>query len=84
MRSRFTSSSLNAWRVNHGLFVRDMAWLFGWPLGTLKHKLYGGGPIGLDADRQTENIDLLLRAGIQPAGWPLRLRDAVHVNKLPC
>ena len=82
MRSRFTASTLNAWRVRHGLRVDEMAWLLGWPLGTLKHKLYSGGRIRLDADRQTENIDLLLHAGIRPAGWPIRLHQAVHVNTL--
>jgi len=59
-----------------------MASVFGWPPGTLKHKLYSGGRLGLDVDRQTENIDLLLHAGIRPAGWPARLSYAVHVNRL--
>ena len=57
-----------------------MAWLLGWPVGTVKHRLYCGGRLGLDVDRQTENIDLLLHAGIPPSGWPTRLHRRVHAN----
>lgn len=57
-----------------------MAWLFGYPLSTLKDKLYSGSPIGLDIDRLVELVDVHLHAGIRPAGWPLRLSGRIHAN----
>lgn len=82
LRSRFTARTLNAWRVNHGLYVREMAWLFGVPPATLKDKLYDRAPIRLDTDRIADLVDLALRRGVPPPGWPERLRRAVHVNTL--
>jgi hypothetical protein len=49
--SRFTGSTLNAWRVRHGLQVDEMAWVFGYSISTLKDKLYSRSPIRLDTDR---------------------------------
>ena len=83
MQSRFAASTLNAWRVQHGLLVDEMAWLLGYSVGRLKDKLHGRTPIGLDTERVVELVDLALHRGYAPPGWPARLRDAVHVNQLP-
>ena len=74
---------LNEWRVQRGLHVHEMAWVFGYPMATLKDKLYGRSPIRLDTERIADLIDLALHRGYAPPGWPARLRDAVHMNTLP-
>jgi hypothetical protein len=48
--SRFTGSTLNAWRGRHGLQVDEMAWVFGYSIGTLKDKLYSRSSIRLDTE----------------------------------
>lgn len=82
-KSRLTSAMLNEWRVGHGLRVDEMACLFGYPVSTLKDKLYGRTPVRLDTERIADLVDLALHRGYAPPGWPARLRDAVHANTLP-
>ena len=79
-KSRFTASTLNAWRVRHGLQLNEMAWVFGYSVGALKDKLYNRSPIRLDTDRIAELVDLALHRGYSPPGWPTRLRDRIHQN----
>src|SRR5262245_42329538 len=81
--SRFTGSTLNAWRVSHGLQVDEMAWVFGYSVSTLKDKLYSRSPIRLDTDRIAELVDLALHRGCTPPGWPTRLRHRIHQNVVP-
>jgi len=78
--SRFTGSTLNAWRVRHGLQVDEMAWVFGYSISTLKDKLYSRSSIRLDTDRIAELVDLALHRGYAPPGWPTRLRHRIHQN----
>ena len=80
-KSRFTSVTLNEWRVQRGLHVDKV---FGYPVATLKDKLYGRTPVRLNTERIVDLVDLALHRGYPPPGWPARLRDAVHVNRLPC
>lgn len=70
---RFTPGSLNEWRSDHNLYVREMAWLLGIPVSTLKDKLYGRSPIRLDTDRVIGGVEMLMRRGVAPEGWPERL-----------
>jgi len=81
--SRFTGSTLNAWRVHHDLQVDEMAWVFGYSISTLKDKLYSRSPIRLDTDRIAELVDLALHRGYAPPGWPARLRPRIHQNVVP-
>jgi hypothetical protein len=80
--ARFTAASLNAWRVEQGLLIGEMAWVFGIPIGTLKDKLYGRSGIRLRMERAVEMTELLLHAGIRPPGWPARLDGRIHANIL--
>jgi len=57
-----------------------MAWLFGYPVGTLKDKLYSRAPIRLDKDRIADLVELAIHRGYAPPGWPTRLHDRIHVN----
>jgi hypothetical protein len=59
-----------------------MAWVFGYSVSALKDKLYNRSPIRLDTDRIAELVDLALHRGYSPPGWPARLSDAAHVNRL--
>ena len=83
-RSRFLPADLQAWRTRRGLTVREMAWVLGIPLGTLKDKLSGRHPqrLRLDTDRAIDCVDMLLALGVPPPGWPMRLNGRVHVNRL--
>lgn len=75
---RFTSGAqLNAWREAHELYVRELAFVLGMPLATLKDRLYCDGDITMRMDRAIENIELLLKLGCPPAGWPVRLRRRI-------
>jgi hypothetical protein len=77
---RFTPDALQAWRIGHGLFIREMAHAFGFSVGRLKDKLYGRTPITEQVDRLTEMTDLLLHRGIRPPAWPDRLARRIHAN----
>jgi hypothetical protein len=68
--------------VKHGLYVHEIAWLFGYTLGRMKDKLYGRSPIGLTTDRLTTQVDMLLALGVRPDGWPQRLSRRIHANKI--
>ena len=82
-QQEFDGVALNAWRREHGLYVRELAVLFGYSLGKMKDRLYGRIDCGMTVVRMTTNVDMLLHLGCPPSGWPFRLRHRVHDNTLP-
>ena len=78
--SRFTPAELRSWRRRYGLTVREMAWLLGVPLGTLRNKLSGRYGARLDTDRMLDCVEMLLHLGVRPPGWPGRLIRHIHDN----
>lgn len=75
---RFHSgAALNAWREAHGLFVAEMAIVLGMPLSTFKDKLYARTDMTMRMDRAINNIEMLLKLGCPPSGWPARLHRRV-------
>ena len=79
---RLDGRALNAWRQQHGLYVWELAIVFGYTLGKVKDRLYGRIDVGMTCLRMTENIDMLLHVGVMPSGWPHRLMHRVHVNRI--
>ena len=75
-------AGLNHWRKIHGLYIYELAHLFGFSRSKLTDRLYGRVACQQTAERLIEMIDMLLHAGIRPPGWPDRLADRVHVNRL--
>ena len=82
MTNGLTSAQLNDWRKRRGLYVHELASLFGYTLSKMKDRLYGRIEPCMTAIRMTRNIDMLLHVGVPPDGWPHRLRHRVHVNRI--
>lgn len=74
---RFTPRSLNAWRVERKLYVREMADLLGFSVSRLKDKLYGRTAITMQMDRAIANIEYCISRDVAPDGWPVRLRRLI-------
>ena len=79
--SLYSADEASAWRKGHGLKVREMADLLGWPRSTLSKKLNGHLLLTLDFDRQVQLIDAVVRSGQIPPGAPTWLASSIVLGR---